>query len=100
MRRASSWRAGAAEATMGGATQYLWYGLIGLVAGALAGQVLRGRYKVVVDMVLGVAGALAGSHLFLTYLTGFAPGRLGGFLFAVIGAFVFLLAWRAMRSVE
>lgn len=79
---------------------YFWFGLIGLIAGALAGQVLRGRYKIVVDMVLGVAGALAGSHLFLTFLTGFAPGRAGGYVFAVIGAFVFLLAWRAMRSVE
>ncbi len=80
--------------------QYAWFALIGLVMGALAGQVLRGHYKIVVDMVLGTAGALLGSYLFLTYLTGFAPGRAGGYVFAVIGAFVFLLAWRAMRSVE
>lgn len=80
--------------------QYFWFGLIGLIAGALAGQVLRGRYNVIVDMVVGVAGALAGSHLFLTYLTAYAPARMGGYVFAAIGALVFLLGWRAMRSVE
>lgn len=80
--------------------QYVWFALIGLIAGALAGQVLRGHYKIVVDMVLGVAGALVSSRLFLIYLTGFAPERIGGYVFAAIGAFVFLLGWRAIRSVE
>jgi len=80
--------------------QYVWFALIGLVAGALAGQVLRGPYKIFVDLAVGVAGALAGSYLFLTFLAGFAPGRIGGFVFAAIGALVFLLGWRAIGSVE
>lgn len=76
--------------------QYLWFGLIGLVAGALAGLLLRGHHIVLVDIVLGVAGALGGGHLFLTYgatLT-LRTGSTGGLIFAAIGAGVLLLAWR------
>lgn len=80
--------------------QYVWFALIGLVMGALAGQVLRGHYKIVVDMVLGTAGALLGSYLFLTYLTDFAPAKFGGYVFAPIGAIVLLLGWRALGSIE
>ncbi|TAK41883.1 MAG: GlsB/YeaQ/YmgE family stress response membrane protein [Betaproteobacteria bacterium] len=80
--------------------QYAWFALIGLVIGALAGQFLRGHYKIVVDMVVGAAGALLGSYLFLTYLTAFAPAKFGGYVFAAIGAFIFLLGWRALRSIE
>lgn len=74
--------------------QYLWFALIGLVAGALAGLVLRGHHKVLVDIALGLVGALVGGHLFLTYGLGLAPERLGGLVFAAIGAGVFLLAAR------
>lgn len=78
--------------------QYLWFGLIGLIAGALAGLLLRGHHNVFVDIGLGIAGALIGSHLFLTYGTGLAPAKMGGLVFAAIGAGVFLLAWRTTHS--
>ena len=76
--------------------QYLWFGLVGLVAGALAGLLLRGHYKALVDIPLAVAGALLGGHLFLTYgaTLGLGIGLTGGLIFAAIGAGVFLLAWR------
>jgi len=80
--------------------EYVWFGVIGLALGALAGQVLRGHYNIYVDMVIGVLGALAGSHLFLTYLESWAAGKIGGYVFAVIGAGVFLVAWRTLRSAE
>lgn len=80
--------------------QYAWFALIGLVIGALAGQVLRGHYKIVIDMVVGAAGALAGSYLFLRFLAEFAPAKFGGYVFAAIGALLLLLGWRALRSVE
>lgn len=74
--------------------QYVWFGVIGLVAGTLAGLLLRGHHNVLVDIVLGVAGAVVGAHLFLTYGTGLAPAKMGSLVFAAIGAGVFLLAWR------
>lgn len=80
--------------------QYVWFAVIGLVAGAVAGLALRGRHNLLIDILLGIAGALAGSHLFLTYGTGLAPARLGGPVFALIGAGVFLLAWRTTHMDE
>lgn len=82
--------------------QYVWFGLLGLVGGALAGQFLRGHYNVIVDIVLGVAGGLLGGHLFLTYgaVLGVGAGLTPGLVFAAIGAGVFLLGWRAVGSVE
>jgi len=76
--------------------QYVWFGVVGLVAGALAGLLLRGHHIVLVDIVLGVAGALLGGHLFLTYGTtlGLRIGMTSGLIFAAIGAGIFLLAWR------
>ncbi len=76
--------------------QYVWFGLVGLIAGALAGLLLRGHHIVLVDIALAVAGALLGGHLFFTYgaTLGLRPGMTGGLIFAAIGAGVFLLAWR------
>lgn len=81
-------------------TEYLWIGLIGLVMGALAGQVLRGHFHIVTDMVAGVLGALLGGYLFQTYLSSWGSVTYGPMIFAAIGAGVFLLAWRALGSVE
>ena len=82
--------------------QYVFFGLIGLVAGALAGLLLRGHYNVLVDIVIGVAGALLGGYLFLTYGGTFisGTGMTGGLIFAAIGAGVFLLGSRTLRSAD
>ena len=79
---------------------YVWIGLLGLVMGALAGQVFRGDFHIVADMILGVLGALIGGHLFITYLSTWASPKVGGLLFGAIGAGLALLAWRSMRSVN
>lgn len=80
--------------------EYAWFAVIGLALGALAGLVLRGHYNIFADMVVGVLGSLLGSYLFTTYLGSWAPGKIGGYVFAVVGAGVFLLAWRTLRSVD
>lgn len=76
--------------------EYVWFGLVGLVGGALAGLLLRGHFNVLIDIAIGVAGALLGGHLFLTYGAVLALGNqlTGGLIFAAIGAGVFLLGWR------
>lgn len=79
---------------------YVWFGLIGLAMGVLAGQVLRGHYNIWLDMLFGVLGALAGAHLYGLYLADWVDLKIGGYVFAAIGAGLALLAWRSLRSVD
>jgi len=42
----------------------LWFALIGIVAGWLAGQIMKGRgFGLVGNLVVGVIGAIIGGHL-------------------------------------
>lgn len=68
----------------------LWFLLIGLVAGWLAGIVMKGRgFGLIGNLVVGVIGAFVGG--FLLDLIGFhAYGLLGSLLSAFLGAVVLL----------
>ena len=72
--------------------------LIGLIAGALAGRVVRGRgYGCLVDIVVGIAGAFIGGAL----LGGFIHGQAGfweSLVVAFIGAVVLLGALRLVSG--
>ena len=64
--------------------------VIGLIAGWLAGLIMKGRgFGVVGDIVVGVVGAVVGSWSFNT-LGLSAYGLLGVRILAVLGAVVFL----------
>jgi uncharacterized membrane protein YeaQ/YmgE (transglycosylase-associated protein family) len=59
--------------------------VVGLIAGWLAGQVMKGGgYGVLVDIILGILGGVLGGWLF--GLIGIWPG--GGIIGAIIVAFV------------
>lgn len=59
--------------------------LVGLIAGWLAGQVMKGGgYGVLVDLILGLLGGVVGGWLF--GVLGIWPG--GGLIGAIIVAFV------------
>jgi uncharacterized membrane protein YeaQ/YmgE (transglycosylase-associated protein family) len=59
--------------------------LVGLVAGWLAGQVMKGGgYGVLVDILLGIVGGIVGGWLF--GMLGIWPG--GGLIGSIIVAFV------------
>ena len=50
--------------------EFLWFILIGLTAGWLAGQLMKGGgFGVVGDIVVGVIGALLGGFLFRAWGT-------------------------------
>ena len=71
---------------------FIWMILIGLVAGFLAGKVMRGGgYGVLGDIIIGVIGALLGGWLF--GVLGIWPG--GGLIGSLIVAFIgaCLLIW-------
>lgn len=72
----------------------LWFIIIGLVAGFLAGTVVKGHgFGILGDLIVGVIGALLGGFLFgLLGIT--AGGLLGALITAFVGAVVLLLLLR------
>jgi uncharacterized membrane protein YeaQ/YmgE (transglycosylase-associated protein family) len=76
------------EATMG----LIYWIVVGLIAGWLAGKVMKGGgYGVLVDIVLGILGGIVGGWLFGMF--GIWPG--GGIIGSIIVAFVgaVILVW-------
>jgi uncharacterized membrane protein YeaQ/YmgE (transglycosylase-associated protein family) len=66
--------------------------VIGLIAGAVAGRVVRGRgYGCLVDILVGVAGAFIGGALLGGFIHGVA-GFWESLVVALIGAIVLLAA--------
>jgi uncharacterized membrane protein YeaQ/YmgE (transglycosylase-associated protein family) len=71
--------------------------VIGVIAGWLAGQILRGSgYGLVGDLVVGVIGAMIGGWVFAA-LGIVAFGVLGSIIAATVGAIVLLLILRAAK---
>jgi uncharacterized membrane protein YeaQ/YmgE (transglycosylase-associated protein family) len=77
--------------------EIIWFILIGLAAGWLAGQFMRGGgFGVVGDIVLGVLGAVVGGFLFR--LLGLSAGGLiGSLVVATVGAIVLLALVRLIK---
>ncbi len=77
--------------------QFLWFIIIGIAAGWLAGQVMKGGgFGILGDLVVGVIGALLGGFLFgLLGLT--ATGLLGSLITATVGAIVLLALLRLVK---
>ncbi len=75
----------------------VWFLLIGLCAGWLAGVLMKGGgYGLVGDLVIGVIGALLGGFLF--GLLGIAAyGLLGRLVMALVGSIVLLALLRLVR---
>ena len=72
--------------------QWIWFILIGLAAGFLAGLVIKGHgFGLFGNLVIGVIGALLGGFLFgLLGLT--STNLLGKLISAFVGSVVLLLA--------
>jgi uncharacterized membrane protein YeaQ/YmgE (transglycosylase-associated protein family) len=77
--------------------ELLWFVVIGLVAGWLAGQLTKGRgFGIVGDLAIGVVGALLGGLLF-QLLGIMATNLLGRLVTATAGAIFLLLVLRRMK---
>ena len=77
--------------------EFLWFILIGIAAGWLAGQIMKGGgYGLVGDLIIGVIGALLGGFLF-GLLGIYAYGLLGRLVTATIGAVVLIALLRFVR---
>ena len=78
---------------------FIWFILIGLAAGWLAGQLVKGGgFGVVGDIIVGVIGALLGGFLFSAFGLSSGGGLLGSLIVATIGAVVLLFGLRLIKS--
>jgi len=82
----------------GNIVEFIWFILIGLVAGWLAGQLVKGGgFGVVGDIVVGVIGALLGGFLFSTMGVSAGGSLLGSIIVATIGAVILIFILRLIK---
>ncbi len=78
--------------------QFVWFGVIGLIVGLVVGRFLAASpFGVLGDVVIGALGGLLGGFLF-GYL-GLVPesGRIGGMIFAGVGAVILIFLPRTIK---
>jgi len=75
----------------------VWYLIVGLIAGWLAGKFMRGGgYGLIGDIIVGIIGAIVGGWLF--GLLGInAGGLIGSIIVAFIGAVILIAILRALK---
>ncbi len=78
---------------------WLWFLIIGAIAGWLAGRITRGAgFGLLGDMIVGIIGALLGGFLFgLMGLASFS--LLGSLITATVGAIIFLYLVRVLKRI-
>jgi uncharacterized membrane protein YeaQ/YmgE (transglycosylase-associated protein family) len=77
---------------------FIWFILVGLIAGWLAGQLMKGGgYGVVGDIIVGIIGALLGGFLFSSLGVAAGGGLLGAIVVATIGAVVLIFLLRLLK---
>lgn len=77
---------------------FIWFLLVGGIAGFLAGKLTRGRgFGVIGDIGIGIAGSLIGRFLFGLVGLG-AFGLIGSLVMATIGAVVLVIVIRTLRK--
>jgi uncharacterized membrane protein YeaQ/YmgE (transglycosylase-associated protein family) len=74
--------------------------VVGLIAGWLAGQVMKGGgYGVLMDIILGIVGGVIGGWIFGLLGIGAGTGLIGSIVVAFIGAVILVAATRALKRV-
>jgi len=72
---------------------------VGLVAGWLAGKIVRGTgFGIIGDILVGIAGALVASFLFPKLGIRLGTGLVSEIIYSAIGAIVLLLLVRLLRG--
>ena len=72
---------------------------VGLVAGWLAGKIVRGTgFGIIGDIVVGIAGALIASFLFPKLGIHLGTGLASEIIYSAIGAIVLLVVVRLIRG--
>ena len=78
--------------------EIIWFLIVGLVAGWLAGVLVKGGgYGLVGDMVVGILGALLGGYLFGSLGGAVGGGLLGSIVVATLGAIILIAILRLIK---
>ena len=78
--------------------EFIWFIVVGLVAGWLAGQLMKGGgFGVIGDIVVGVLGAVLGGFLFSSLGMSSGGGLLGAIIVATIGAVLLIFVLRLIK---
>jgi len=76
----------------------LYWIVVGLIAGWLAGQVMKGGgYGVLVDIILGILGGIVGGWIFGQLGVSAGGGMIGSIIVAFIGAVVLVAITRVLK---
>ena len=79
-------------------SQVIWWIVVGLIAGALAGLVMRGAgYGIVGDIIIGIIGAIIGGWIFSQFGVG-TGGLIGSIIVAFIGACILIAILRLIAG--
>jgi uncharacterized membrane protein YeaQ/YmgE (transglycosylase-associated protein family) len=77
----------------------LWWCIVGLIAGFLAGKVMKGGgFGVLMDIVLGIVGAMLGGWLFGLVGISAGGGLIGSIIVAFVGACILLWIVRMIKK--
>ena len=72
--------------------------VVGLIAGWLAGQVMKGGgYGVIVDIILGILGGVLGGWIFGALGIWHGGGMIGSIIVAFIGAVILVAITRVLK---
>jgi uncharacterized membrane protein YeaQ/YmgE (transglycosylase-associated protein family) len=75
----------------------LWQIVIGILAGFLAGKIMRGRgFGILVDLLLGIVGSMIGGFVF-GVLGLYSAGLVGQLVVATVGAMLLLFLVRQLK---
>ena len=76
----------------------VWEIVIGILAGFLAGKIMRGRgYGLLIDLLLGIVGSILGGMVF-GLLGLYSSGIVGQLVVATVGAMLLIFIVRKIRS--
>ena len=78
----------------------LWVIIVGLIAGWAAGKIMKGSgYGALMDIILGICGAVVGGWLFHTFgMPGVTGFNLYSMLVAIAGAVVVLVLYHLIAG--
>ena len=76
----------------------LYWIVVGLIAGWLAGVVMKGGgYGILADIILGILGGILGGWIFSMLGIGTGAGLIGGIIVAFVGAVILVAITRALK---
>jgi uncharacterized membrane protein YeaQ/YmgE (transglycosylase-associated protein family) len=71
---------------------WIWWIIVGLIAGWATGRIMKGSgYGPIMDIVLGIIGAVLGGWIMTSLGVGMGGGIIGSIIVAIIGAVI--LVW-------